>query len=214
MRRHTIGVLALVLLVSLAGCSALSGPLTFSANQATVADATVQETGYEEAKVTDVVIEREITRAGVTKTVKVTNWQAMYERTVDLGPLGEKRAAVVSVFSTPKVEIAGQGPFNPVADYDNEQLVTLVQQQYSGMSNVQPVSERQVSMLGQTTTVSKFSATASLDGGAQVDVFLHVTRVGHGEDYVIAVAVHPQQLSGEQQKIDAMFQNVQHDTGS
>lgn len=214
MRRQTIATMAVVLLVLLAGCSALSGPLTFSANKATVADATVQETGYEETAVKEVVIEREISRVGVTKQVKVTNWQAMYERTVDLGPLGEKRAAVVSVFSTPKVEIAGQGPFNPIADYSNEQLVTLVQQQYSGMSNVQQVSTRQVSMLGKTATVTKFSATATMKGGAQVEVFLHVTKVEHGDDFVIAVAVHPQQFPDEQQKIDAMFQNIQHDTGS
>ena len=203
-------VIAVALLVSLAGCSALSGPLEFSASQATISDAAVENSGYTEVAVEEDVIEREITRAGVTKEVRVENWRAMYEKQVDLGPLGEKRAAVVSVFSTPQVEIAGQGPFNPVADYSNAELVDLVQQQYDGMNNVQQVSEREVSTLGTTTTVSKFSAQATLDGGSSIDVYLHVTKVQHGDDIVIAIAVHPQDLPNEQQKIDALFQNIQH----
>lgn len=203
-------VVAVVLLVSLAGCSALSGPLEFSASQATIADTAVEESGYTEVAVEQDLIEREITRAGVTKQVRVENWRAMYERQVDLGPLGEKRAAVVSVFSTPQVEIAGQGPFNPVADYSNAELVGLVQQQYKGMSDVQQVSERQVSTLGTTTTVSKFSAKATLEGGSSIDVYLHVTKVQHGDDIVIAIAVHPQDLPNEQQRIDALLQNIQH----
>lgn len=203
-------VIAVVLLVSLAGCSALSGPLEFSASQATIADAAVEESGYTEVAVEEDVIEREITRAGVTKQVRVANWRAMYEKKVDLGPVGERRAAVVSVFSTPQVEIAGQGPFNPVADYSNKQLVDLVQQQYQGMSDIQQVSERDVSILGTTTTVSKFSAKATLTGGSSVDVYLHVTKVKHGDDIIIAIAVHPQDLPNEQQKVDALFQNIQH----
>ena len=207
-------VIAVLLLVSFAGCSALSGPLEFSASQATVADAAVEQSGYTEVDVKQNVIEREITRAGVTKQVRVENWQAMYERQVDLGPLGKKRAAVFSVFSTPQVKVAGQGPFNPIADYSNEELVTLVQQQYKGMSNVEQVSERQVSTLGTTTTVTKFSAKATLQGGSQIDVFLHVTKIQHGDDFIIAIAVHPQDIPNEQQKIDAMFQNIQHESSN
>lgn len=203
-------VIAVVLLVSLAGCSALTGPLEFSASQATVSDAAVEQSGYTEVAVEQDVIEREITRAGVTKQVRVENWRAMYERQVDLGPLGEQRAAVVSVFSTPQVEIAGQGPFNPVADYSNRQLVDLVQQQYQGMSDVEQVSERQVSILGTTATVSKFSAKGTLDGGSSIDVYLHVTKVQHGDDIIIAIAVHPQDLPNEQETVDALFQNIKH----
>lgn len=203
-------VIAVLLIVSLAGCSALSGPLEFSASQATFADAAVEESGYTEVAVEEDVIEREITRAGVTKQVRVSNWRAMYERQIDLGPAGEKRAAVVSVFSTPQVEIAGQGPFNPVADYSNRELVDLVQQQYESMSDVEQVSERQVSTLGTTTTVTKFSAQATLQGGASVDVYLHVTKVEHGDDIIIAIAVHPQDLQNEQQAIDSLLQNIEH----
>lgn len=211
MRNQVVAVVSVVLLVSLAGCSFLSGPIEFSASQATVADATVADSGYEEVEVSEDVIEREFSRAGVTREVRVTNWMAMYERQVDLGPLGSQRAAVVSVLATPKIEIAGQGPFSPVADYSNEDLVQLVQQQYEGLSDVQEVDERQVSMLGETATVTRYAATATLDGGGEVDVYLHVTKVEHGDDYVIAVAVHPQSLPGEQQRVDALFQNVEHE---
>lgn len=212
MQRQTLGVLGLAILVSLAGCSALTGPIEFSASEATVSDGAVQETGYEEKSVEKQVIEREITRAGVTKEVHVTNWQAMYERSVDLGPLGQQRAAVVSVFSTPKVELAGQGPYNPVADYSNAELVQLVQEQYEGMHDVEQASERELSILGETVTVTTFSATATLEGSGEVDVFLHVAKVPHGDDFVIAVGVHPQRLPDEQQRIDAMFQNIEHES--
>lgn len=211
MRKQAITMLSVVLLVSLAGCSFLSGPVEFDASKATIADETVEATGYEEAEVEEQVIEREFSRAGVTKEIRVTNWAAMYERSIDLGPLGDRRAAVVSVYATPKIELAGQGPYNPVGDYSNEEIVQLVQDQYEGLRNVQQVSERQVSVLGQSTTVTKFSATATLESGGEVDVFLHVTKVEHGDDFVIAIAVHPRVLPNEQSKVDAMFQNIQHE---
>jgi hypothetical protein len=211
MGTKALAVVSVLLLVSLSGCSFLAGPLEFSANKATIADAAVEDAGYEEVAVTEDVIEREFSRAGVTKQVRVTNWMAMYERSIDLGALGTQRAAVVSILSTPKIEIAGQGPFNPVGDYSNADLVTLVQDQYEGLSDLQQVEDRRVSILGQTATVSKYSATATLDGGAEVDVYLHVTKVEHGDDYVIAVAVHPQALPNAQQRVDAMLQNVQHE---
>lgn len=205
-------LLAVLLVVSLAGCSVITGgPLEFEASPATINDAAVEEAGYEEVDVKEQVIEREISRAGITQEVRVTNWQAMYERELDLGPAGEQRAAVVSVFTTPKVEFAGQGPFNPIADYSNKELVDLVQEQYSGMQNVEEESERQVSILGETTTVSTFTATATLEDGTQIDVLLHVTKVETDDDFVIAVGVHPEQLPNEQQRVDAMFQNIQHE---
>lgn len=213
MRRKQLAAVTLVLLVGLAGCSMLSGPVTFSANKATVSDQALSQTNYEETSVDTQVINRTFSAAGQSKNVTVTNWIAQYDRTVDLGPLGEKRAAVFSTVATPQVKVLDQGPFNPVSDYSNEELVMLLQQNYESIDNVQHVDNYSATMLGEETTVGKFSADAKLQGGQSVDVYVHVTKVQAGDDYVIAAAVYPQQMDDkESQRVKTLMAGVQHES--
>lgn len=209
-RRRSAAVVALALLVAASGCMGfLSGPITFEANKATESQQALQETNYQEENVSQSVITREFSAAGQTKKVKVTNWAAKYHRTVSVPVLGEREAAVFVLFSTPKVKFAGQGPFNPVADYSNEELVKLVQEQYKGLEDVKQVGNYSATMLGNETSVGKFSAKATFKNGQSVDVYVHVTKVEHGSDYVVAVAVHPQNVE-EQQKIIRLLEGAQH----
>ncbi|GGM73514.1 hypothetical protein J2752_002505 [Halarchaeum rubridurum] len=215
MRERIAAVAGVLLLVSFAGCSMLTGgPVTFTADKATVSEQALSDTGYEEQSVNQSVITRNVSAADQSKTVKVTNWIAQYDRSMDLGPLGSQRAAVFSVVATPQVDVLGQS-FNPIGDYSRERIVMMLQQRYESIDNVQPVGNYSTTMLGENATVGKFSAEAQLAGGQSVDVYVHVTRVQHGDDYVLAVAVYPQRFDdSESEHVRTLFDGVEHDTGS
>ncbi|WP_435096336.1 DUF6517 family protein [Halarchaeum sp. P4] len=215
MRNKQLAVVALAALVALSGCSMLSGPVTFSAEKATVSDQALSETNYEKVSVNEQVINRTFSAAGQSKNVTVTNWVAQYDRTVDLGPLGSQRAAVFSAVATPQVKVLGQGPFNPVAKYNNTQLVMLLQQNYQSVNSIQHQSNYTTTMLGHNTSVGKFSAKATLKGGQSMDVYVHVTKVQDGDDYVVAVAVYPQRIDDQEApRVKTLMQGVQHGNSS
>lgn len=205
MTRRAVAAL-LALLTVTAGCSAITGqPTTFTASDVSVSEAAKSDTGYSLQNRSTQRIER--TFAG--QKVVVSNKLAEYARTVEAPVFGDTKIARFTVFATPAVEVAGQGPFNPVADLNNTQLVLRLQAQYEAVSNVRFESNRTQTMLGQETTVSKFRADARTVGGTQVEVFIHITKVQHGDDFVLAVAVHPTRVE-EQQKVNAMLRGVQH----
>lgn len=211
MDRRTLAVGALAALIALSGCLGfLSGPLTFQAQKVTVENGTLQNADYEEVAVTKLEVNRTFSVGGQSKEVVVTNWLAQYEKQVSV--LGmERRAAVFSAFSSPEVSVLGK-TFNPIDDYTNRELIQLVQQQYGSISNIQHVSNATMQMLGEQTSVAKFSANAQLSGGQSVDVYVHVTSVNHEGDVVVAVGVYPQELGGEQQAIFTLIQNLTHHT--
>ncbi|MFB6361971.1 MAG: DUF6517 family protein [Halobacteriales archaeon] len=206
--------LALSFLLVTAGCvGVLTGnePLTFEATPVTVAPAALEETGYEQSRTDTNQLNREFSVAGQTREVEVTNHIAEYARTVDAGPLGSEDLARFIVVSTPALEILDR-TFNPVAEMSNRQLVEQVQDRYEGLQNVQSQSERTVSVLGTSATVSVFSAEATLEGTDQtIDLTLHVTRFRHGEDFIIAIGAHPAILDGEPRNVDRLLKGLRHD---
>ncbi|SEV91046.1 DUF6517 family protein [Halobacterium jilantaiense] len=208
MQRHTLTAAALAVLVALAGCGMLTGDLSYAASPATVDDATLDETGYEEANVAEQEVTREFEAAGQSRNVTVTNHVAMYERSVDVPVVGEQRAAVFGAFASPEVSVLGQS-FNPIEDYSNRELVSLAQQQYSGLAVGDEVGTRSVTVLGESANVTMFDGEASI-GGTSVDVFVHVTKVKHDGDYVVGVAIHPQALDGERATVDDLLAGLDH----
>ncbi|WP_435066595.1 DUF6517 family protein [Haloplanus sp. C73] len=210
--RRGVAALAVGALATTAGCSFITGQesLEFTAAPATVADSTVEESPYEETTVTDQTVEREFSAAGQTRTVTVVNQLAQYERQVDLGPLGSERAAVFVTYTSPQVEIAGQ-TFNPIEDMSETAVLQQFESQYEGVSVGEQVGQRDVSTLGQSTTLSKFAGTATL-AGSEMDVYLHVAKFQHGSDFVVTVAIYPQQLSGEDEEIVALLNDLEHAT--
>jgi hypothetical protein len=109
---------------------------------------------------------------------------------------------VFSVVSTPAVEIAGQ-TFNPVGDYSNDRLVQTITDRFGTLSNVDRVSERRIVVSGTETTVTKYAATTTVEG-REIDVFVHVTKVRDGEDFLVGVGVYPQQLDQESEVLTLM----------
>lgn len=210
MHRRTAVAVAFAVLVAASGCLGfLSGPVEFSASAATVGDTTLEETGYEEASVQSSEVTRTYSGAGQSKNVTVTNQVAMYERNVEVPVLGEQRAAVFSAFASPEVSVLGQ-TFNPLKDYSNRRIASLAQEQYSSLSIGQEAGTRTMTVLGESTEVSKFEGTASFQGGQSVDVYVHVTKVKHDGDFVVAVGIYPQQLDGEQENVDALLRGLEH----
>ncbi|RLM59713.1 hypothetical protein DVK02_02975 [Halobellus sp. Atlit-31R] len=209
--RRALAVVAVALVLSTSGCLGFvtgEEALTFAAEPAAVADAAVEEAGYESNGTREVTINRTFEVAGQERRVVATNQITSYEKSLDLGLLGETRLGVFTVVSTPAVEVAGQ-TLNPIGQFSNERLVEFVQQRYSGLSDVRQVSERNVTIQGTETTVTKFAGTATVQG-QEIDVFVHVTKYRDGDDFVLAIGVYPQQLDGEEENVLSMMRALEH----
>lgn len=213
-RRQALVAITVGVLMTTAGCGFLTGsePLRISASPATVSDQALQATGYEEVAVQEQVVERNFSVAGQTRTVEVTNQLAKYERQIDLGPLGSRRAGVFVAFTSPEVSVLGQ-TFNPIAGMTTQELVTRFESQYESLSVGSKVGSRSITVLGQARTVDRYEGTAML-GGQQVEVYIEVTAVfKHGSDYVVALAVYPQQSTESPERVKTLLQGLQHESG-
>ncbi len=207
MRAHrTIASVLLAALIVTSGCVGFltgSEALEFSASKATPSDRALSDTGYEEVGVEEQTVNETVSAAGQEREVEVTNWMAQYDRSVDLGTLGSQRAAVFVAFATPQVEVAGK-TFNPVGDMSNRELLRQLQSRYDGLQVGAQVGNDSVTALGEERAVETYEGQAGFQG-ATADVYVHVTTFEHDGDFVIAVAVYPQQLDGEQERVYALI---------
>lgn len=220
-RRVALAASAGLLSAGLAGCTdVLFGEgLDIEATAPSVSESALEETGYEEHQVREMPIEREFEVAGETRRVRATNWQAEYDKAVDLSgiglgdALGRQRAATFSAVTTPKAEIAGQ-TLNPIDDMDTSEIVARAQQRYDDFGNLRQVDETTTSILGETTTVDEFEGEASLtDADVTVDLTLHVSEaVESGDDFALVVAGYPTVLdASERDDAFRMIDGVEHD---
>lgn len=203
--------LALVALVATSGCIGFltgSESLTFESSQVSVSDEAAQSADYEKQRQTTTTINRTFSAAGQSRNVTVTNHLTEYSRTVSLPLFDDQELARFTVFSTPQVNILEQ-TFNPVGDMSNRELALMLQEEYETIENVEHVENRSATVLGKNTTVGKFRADARTVGGTSTEVYVHITKVEDGDDFVVAVAVHPTQVE-EQEKVDTMLQGIQH----
>ncbi|MFC5277452.1 DUF6517 family protein [Halorubrum rubrum] len=213
-RRRAIAAGGSLGIAGLAGCTALDfvtggDPVEFTAEAATVSDAALEETGYESQGVTDDEITREFEAAGQTREVEVTNRIAEYDRGVDF--LGQRyRAAVFAALSTPQVEVLGR-TFNPVAEMSTDELATMLQNRYEGISDVERASEYTTDVVGTETTVVEYEAESELaDGGATVEMTLHVTEPTEvGDDFVVCLGAYPQVIS-DGDNVRRLLNGVEH----
>lgn len=204
-------VVTVVLVLVSAGClGVITGqePASFEADPATVTDDTLQSTGYVETGVSPQVINRTVSAAGQSREVEVTNHVAEYERTVELaGASGE--FARFTVVSTPAIELFGR-TFNPVGDLSNRELAQRVQSEYGSIDDLEVAGERSVRVLGTATTVTRFTGTATVAGGVEIDVVIHLAKLEHDGDFVIAVAAHPSAIQGERGRVDSLLAGISH----
>lgn len=185
-------------------------PAEFEATPSSVAQAALDETGYEAAGVEEVVIEREFEAAGQTRDVVVTNYQASYEKAIDMGALGRQEAAVFTSLTTPQVRVLGE-EFNPVAEMSSQELAEQVQNQYDEIRDLEHQEDAEVTINDETTTQSRFLAEATLAGEA-VDLNLHISEaVELGDDLVVTVGGYPELASEEEDNVLQLMAAVQPD---
>lgn len=203
-------MLAIVLVAS--GCVGfISGneALTVEASEGSVSSAALSDAGYERARSETMTVERTFEVAGQTREVQATNHLSEYQKTVSLPVLGgERKAAVFVVFTTPQVEFAGR-TFNPVGEMSNRELLDELQSQYDAIEVGQRTDSRTVRTLGTDATVDTFEGSARLSG-VSLDVRFQITKIRHGEDFVIAVGIYPERLPGEGENVRDLIRNLEH----
>lgn len=212
-RRELIAGAGITLAATTAGCTSVLNdePVAFEAALAQVPEEVAREAGYELDEFDEQVIERTFEAAGQSQTVQVTNRTAEYEKAIDLGPLGELRAAIFTALSTPKVEVLGR-TFNPVDDLSNAELAEMIQDQYADIGDLEVEHESPVTILGTDTTQTKFAGEIRMEGGEEIDIYLHVSSpVESGDDLVIGVGAYPQRLPGEEEHVLTMMEAIEHD---
>lgn len=174
-----------------------------TAQAATTTASVASDAGYELQGTEELPVEREF--AG--RTVRIVNKVTTYEKSLSIPLLGSAKLGVFAAISTPAIEVADR-TFNPVGDYDNDQLVGMLQSNYEGISDVRRVSAQTVSVLGSETEVTKYAGKATF-GNEKIDVNIHVGKVRHEGDFVVCFGVYPTQLS-EEQNILSMFEAAVH----
>lgn len=207
MDRRALAILGLVSLVTLSGCALLTGDtLEFSATQATVSDSATAEAGYDEVSVESRNVNRTFTVADQEREVLVTNWVATYERDLVVGTT--PAPGTVAILSTPEISIAGQ-TLNPIGSLSDRQLADRLLQEEEAISNVSREGTRTATVLGTETEVAVFQGTVEYEGQS-TDVTIHLARVNHDEDYVVALGLHPAAMNADQAGIDTMFAGIEH----
>jgi hypothetical protein len=206
-RRLVLGALSVLVVTS--GClgALTGGESTYEAAPADVTEAAAAETGFEKNGTRDSVTTREVD--ATSGTVRVVSKVTTYDKSLEVPLLGSARLGVFRLVSTPAVEIAGRS-YNPVGDYSNDRLARFAAEQSRSLSaaGIERVSSRRVLVLGTETTVTKYAATTNVQG-QEIDVFLHVTKVCDGEDFVVAIGVYPQTLD-QQAEVLTLLRAIEH----
>ncbi|MEZ3163631.1 DUF6517 family protein [Halorubrum sp. RMP-47] len=213
-RRRALAAGGALGLASLAGCTAFDvatgGTAEFASGTATVADATLSETGYELNDVTDDTVSREFEVGGSTREVQVTNAVAEYDKAVEL--FGERyQAAVFAAVATPQVEVLGEA-FNPIADLSADERAALIADRYEGVSSLERGSEYTTTVLGSDAQVVVYSADGQIeDTGVSVELQFHVgAPVEAGSDFVLPLAAYPASF-GDGENVRSMMNGIEHE---
>lgn len=215
-RRFVMAALLALTLVTSGCVQAVTGEtITFEASPATVADGALSDSGYDLKEGDEVTVDRTVAVPVVgERDVRITNHVRVY------GPAAAGEAvedenvtpAVLFLVSTPQAKVAGQA-VNPLGRVPLRELVTRVVSRGQGLDDLERVGSSEVDTLGTTTTVEQYSTTAELDGES-VPTYVYVTRVAHGDDFVVAVSMLPQAFSDEESTLYELLANVEHDDGA
>lgn len=211
-RRKLLAGAAGALGASTAGCGFILGgkPLSFEADVARVPESIADSAGYDLAGIENQTFERTFEVADQSRDVRVTNRLAEYEKQVDLGPLGEQRAAIFTALSTPQVSILDR-TFNPVGELSTADLAERIQNQFEDVGSLERDGETTVTILGAETTLTRFAGRTTLAADQEIDIFLHLSEpVEHEDDFVIALGGYPQRLPGQASNILELTAGIEH----
>jgi hypothetical protein len=211
MRTKALTALALVAVTTLAGCGFIFGSgVTWEASPAPVAGDALSGTGYEEVSVSTQNVSHTFSAAGQSRNVTVVNQMARYEKSVSIGPIESARAAVFVSYSSPAVELFGTS-FNPISGLNESQLLERSGSQYAGLQIDEKVGTRNVTALGDSRSVSRFTGQGQI-AGQSVDVYVSAAKFQHGSDIIMAVAIYPQSMDGESETVETLLSGLQHES--
>lgn len=210
-RNAAIGLL-LALTLTTTGCvqAVSGGPIAFQASEATVADSALQDNGYQLENTDTVTVDRTVDVPVVgQRDVHITNHVAVYSRTGGEAESDDQQSpGALFVLSTPQAQVAGQGT-NPLGRVPTEELITRVTDRAGTEGEAEQVGTTTITVLGSSTTVEKYASTVQVEGES-AEAFVYVTRVPHGDDYVIAVGVLPKQFEDHEGAIYALMKGIEH----
>ncbi len=209
-RRTFLASVGTAFTATTAGCGFILGnePAEFEADPSAVSDAVLSETGYEFIEHERNEIEREFEAGGESRSVIATNVRAKHEKSIGGDILDTPAAAVFTSLTTPQVEVLGQ-TFNPIEDMSAADLAERVQGQYETFADVEKQRESEVTINGETTTESTFTAEAVYDD-SPLEVMLHITdAVELGDDFVVTFGSYPKPASGEEENIRQLMEAVE-----
>jgi len=216
-RRRALAAAGGVALAGLAGCTALDvatgEPAEFTAGTATVADATLSESGYELNDVSDRTVAREFEVGGQTREVRVTNTIAEYDKAVEL--FGQRyQAAVFAAVTTPQVQVLGQA-LNPIAEMGTRERAELILSRYENVGDLERGSEYTTTVLGTDAEVVVYTAEGEIEGtGASTELELHIGEpVAAGDDFVLPLAAYPASFS-DGENVRQMMNGIEHEPAS
>lgn len=210
-RRSMLSSLAVGALVGATGCiGVLTGEesVSFAASPATVSEGALEGTGYGLDEQRTDTITRAFSVAGQEREVEVTNHVAIYNRSVELGPLGEQELAMFVALATPQVRVLDR-TFNPVGEMSNRELLDQLQSDYESLEVGSRVGSREVPILGESATVERFDGEATYDG-VSVGLFFHITTVAHDDDYVVGIGIYPERLPEEESRVVRLYEGLRH----
>lgn len=206
-RRQVIAGAGTVALASLAGCLGTVGLDKHEATPAGIDPEIREDAGYERTDVDELRLEETVEVSVLSEEVVLVNALTEYEKTIDLGLLGERQGAEFAVLSSPQVGVLGR-EFNPLAERSAGGLVDLVADVHGGLGDVEHETDEDVTVLGQSTTLSTFAGEAEL-GGRTVDVDVLVTEtVAAGDDLVATLGVYPTSLEEEGEHVRSLMGGV------
>ena len=164
------------------------------------------DTGYEQTGQRQPTM----TRTFAGQEVNVTNTVTEYRKEMELSFFGgSSDVGVFSAFTTPQVNVAGQS-FNPISDMSNKELAERFQNRFDSMDGLGQESSEEVEILGSARTVTKFSATVTVEGN-EVPIFLLLAKFEHESDIVVPMGIFPQERQDEEgPNIRRLMANMSH----
>lgn len=203
-------LVCLVLVAS--GCLGVitgSEPLVLTAEEAGVSDAALGETEFEHQETRTAWINRTVERAGQEREVRVRNYVSSYRRPVAVDPTEGVTFGAFIVASTPRASVAGQS-FNPIGQMSHERMMEQFVGQAANVRDVQREDSRTLTILGSDAEVTRFSGVVE-QSGREVPVYVEVTRVTDGEDFVVGVGLYTRETADEVRPgITTLLEGIEH----
>lgn len=206
-------VLVACLLV-IAGCSGTL--LEYTASPATIPDAALEPRGYVHGNTTELPITYRVGSGGLSRDITLRTWVSGYARVTTDSGAGDNRTAVLVLYSSPNVQVAGRS-INPLGQLSNRELIRTVlghATELGGLGGIDGVSDlrerdaQNVTMLGTPTQVVSYVGTADVDG-RRVAIVVNIAVVEHDGDIVVALGVHDETLDETATHV-ALISRVEH----